>query len=911
VRERRKYLILLLVIVAALAGALLIAVPGSPAQKHPTLGLDLKGGLEVVLQAEKVPGHSLQSSDLDTAVSIIRSRIDALGVSEPDVRKQEPNQIVIQLAGVHDPAAAARIIGQTAQLQLFDLENDLKAGVSVDANGNVKPLKTRYDVLAPVQGQVARGEPVSQWFLFDAKKRLISGPVFSKADLFTAAHPKLEKGDRIFGLPKGMEIVTCGGPAAPQTQLCPGNPSLLTTSYYLFDKPAQLTGKDLNSGGISQDFDQNGQPIVRLSFHSHGDSVFQDVTRTLYQRGKLRNNTPQHFAIILDGDIKAFPQIDPTDSSLSDGISGGGEITGVTLSEAQNLALVLKYGALPIPFKQVERTDVSATLGADSLQQAKTAAMVGLLIVALFLLVFYRFLGVVAVLGLAIYSLFLYAAILILNVTITLPGFAGLILTIGVAADANVVIFERIKEEVRSGKSVRAAVVTGYQKGFHTIIDANVVTAITALVLFAVATAEVKGFALMLLIGTVISLFTAVVATRAMLGLLAGFRWFNNPHFMGAKAQEIPNWQKIDVNSPRRRRIFLSIATAAILISVVLLAVRGLNLGIDFRGGTQVTFDTPQAVAVSKVRDQAAAIGRSDAVVQGAGSTFPGGSQNYKSFQIRTKSLTPQQLDTLTKNLQNQLHATKLGARSVTSSFSGQIARSAVLAIIVSFLLIMAFVTLRYQWRFAIPILRTLFSDIIITLGVYSLSGREVTTSTVAAVLTVLGYSIYDTIIVFDRVRENMPRMQRYSFAAIANQSVSEVLRRSLATSFITLLPILSLLVFGGATLQDFAFALFVGIAVGAVSTIFVATPFLTVLMERSPEYKRRAKTGVADEIAARPAPVPEPALVAAGGNGEEAAPVAGAAVAPDSGDGPTSRSQQKRERRRQRRSTRPHGRAR
>ena len=849
-RDRRKYLLLVAVIVAALVGALMIEIPGSPAQKHATLGLDLKGGLEVVLQAEKVKGHDVASSDLDTAVSIMRSRIDALGVSEPEIRKQEPNQIVIQLAGIHDPRAAAKVIGQTAQLELYDLEKDLTSP-SVDTQGNPIPFNSRYLLLKPVQSLV-KAKGASEWYLFDKKGKRIAGPTPTKEGLFTPDHPKAVNGEQVFGVPKGTVIITCGSSnpkSAPA--VCPGqNASPLAQNFYLFkyhpstsnkiEGIPELTGKDLNPDGVRQDVNPTtNQSVVRLAFHSHGDSEFQTVTRRLYQRGQLRQ-TPQHFAIVLDRDIKSFPQIDYTDSSLSDGISGGGEIEGVTPSEAHDLALVLKYGALPIPFAQVERSDVSATLGADSLQQAKTAALFGLLIVAIFLLIFYRFLGVVAVLGLAIYSAFLYAAILILNVTITLPGFAGLILTIGVAADANVVIFERIKEEVAAGKSVRAAVATGYQKGFHTILDANVVTAITALVLFAVATAQVKGFALMLLLGTVISLVTAVVATRAMLGLLAGFRWFDNPHFMGARGQQIPKWQRIDVNGPRRRRVFLSIATFAIALSIVFLVVKGLNLGIDFKGGTQISFNTPQAVTLSKIRDQTSAIGRGDAVVQGRGSAF--GTDTYKSFQLRMKSLTPTQQDKLTKNLEDQLHITKLGVKSVSSSFSRQIARDAILAIIVSFALILLYVTLRYQWRFAVPILRTLFSDILITVGVYALSGREVTTATVAAVLTVLGYSIYDTIIVFDRIRENMPRMQRYTFAEIANRSVWEVLRRSMATSFITLLPIACLLIFGGATLKDFAFALFIGIAVGAVSTIFVATPFLTVLMERSPEFKRRGQ---------------------------------------------------------------------
>src|SRR5262249_4956773 len=228
-----------------------------------------------------------------------------------------------------------------------------------------------------------------------------------------------------------------------------------------------------------------------------------------------------------------------------------------------------------------------------------------------------RFLGLVAVVGLGIYGALLYAAILILNVTLTLPGFAGLILTIGVAADANVVVFERIKEEVRAGKSVRAAIGAGYAKGFHTIIDANVVTLITALVLFAVATQQVKGFALMLMIGTVISLVTAVAATRAMLGLLAGFSWFDKPRFMAAQGHETAKWLQIDFM--RRRSLWFAISGAIIAIGIGSLATKGLNLGIDFKGGTQVTFKTPQPVSLSAVRTQADKFTTQPAVVQGRG----------------------------------------------------------------------------------------------------------------------------------------------------------------------------------------------------------------------------------------------------------------------------------------------------
>jgi SecD/SecF fusion protein len=502
----------------------------------------------------------------------------------------------------------------------------------------------------------------------------------------------------------------------------------------------------------------------------------------------------------------------------------------------------------------------------------------------------------------------MYAAILLFGVTLTLPGFAGLVLTIGVAADANVVVFERIKEESRAGKSVKAAVASGYAKGFRTIIDANVVTAITALILFAVATAEVKGFALMLLIGTVVSLITAVAATRAMLGLLAGFRWFDNPRFMGASGTQKGRFLQLDFM--RRRRTWFAISGVVIVISIVSLGVRGLNLGIDFRGGVQYTFKTAEPTSLSLVRAQTSAIGRSDAVVQGVGRSTNGGN-DYQSFQIRLKKLAPEQQTRLSGLLSSTVHAESTGVKNVSSSFGRQIAKSALLAIFFSMLVIMLYIWIRFKGlSFAYPVIVAMLHDVAITVGIYSLTGREVTSSTVAAVLTVLGYSIYDTIIIFDRIRENIPLMRRSPFATIANVSLWETIRRSLATTFITLLPVASLLIFGGATLKDFAFALLIGIASGAYSSIFIAAPLLTIAKEREPEYARRKgeptpeghsgdRMLAAAELAAAAEPTPAtPIDVVEAGVSSVA-------------EGLDSSPEAKRERRRQRRNSRPHGRAR
>jgi SecD/SecF fusion protein len=944
VSNRRSHLILVGLILAALAGVALLGIPGSPAHKKVTLGLDLQGGLEVVLKAVPPKNQQVTSDGMDTAISTMRNRVDSLGVSEPEIRRQGNDQIVIQLAGVHDPNKAAQIIGTTAQLQFFDLEADT-VSPSNDGANHVIATSSLHKLLTQVQDEAKKGTP-SQYYLFDKHKKLIAGPADTQAKLLDTPklNGKVPKGAEVLAVPANRIVIAC---EQTRTNGCPGvqQGDIASTYYYLFkyypDRAVnpipEASGKDLNNGAISAQIGTQagqGNAFVQLGFKSEGNKKFHDITRAEAQRGaalaaaagqtssdpNVVQQYAQHFAIVLDGKLQSTPYIDYKQNP--DGIDpsgGGAEISNIaSIGEAKDLALVLKSGALPYKFQQIERTDVSATLGKDSLKQAKTAALIGLLVVALFLLVLYRFLGVVAVIGLGIYAAFLYAAILLFNVTLTLPGFAGLILTIGVAADANVVIFERIKEEVRSGKSVRAAIQAGYAKGFHTIVDANVVTVITALVLFAVATAGVKGFALMLMIGTVISLITAVAATRAMLGLLAGFSWFENPRFMGAAGQQHGRWLQIDFMG--KRRIWFSIAAVAIAISIGALAVKGLNLGIDFKGGTQVTFTTPQPTSLSAVRTQTNKYGQ-EPVVQGRGKTF--GSEDYKSFQLRLGTLNSAQTSALKSDMQAKFGTKAIQIQTVSASFGRQIARSAIIAVLFSLLLIILYIAIRFDFKFAVPVIVALLHDIIITVGVYALLGREVSNSTVAAVLTVLGYSIYDTIIIFDRIRENVPLMRRAPFATIANVSLWETIRRSLATTFITLLPIVSLLIFGGATLKDFAFALLVGILSGAYSSIFIAAPLLTTWKEREPEYARRVGQepeggpdggGFAARLRPR-APSGAPAGATDGGTLalEEATQAAAAKPAPSLGDAlpQPAASAAKRERRRQRRSSRPHGRTR
>ncbi|MCZ7587569.1 MAG: protein translocase subunit SecD [Gaiella sp.] len=912
---RRAAVFVVGLVVAVLVGVALLAIPGSPLEQRPTLGLDLQGGLEVTLQAVPPKDRKLTTEDLERSVSIMRSRVDKLGVAEPEIRTQGSDQISIQLPGVKDPAAAAQIIGKTAQLELFDLERDL-VSPSIDARTR-QPRATAklYDLLAGQQALAAKGTPDTYYVFRTQGKKLVRGPVQTKQAALAKWDGKVPPGHKLFAVPPETVVVSCGRGEV----VCPGvaQPNPTTTSWYLMrytpPEVPEMTGEDLKLSGTRQDFDtRTGEPIVLMEFTDRGAEKFEEITRDIAQRGKLLFNTVgggqgdpspflQHFAIVLDREIKSWPTIDFTE--YPGGISGsnGAQISGLaSIKEAKDLALVLQTGALPVEFRTLDQTAISATLGKDSLQEALRAAIGGLILVAAFLLIAYRSLGLVAVLGLAINAVFLYGTILLFDVTLTLPGFAGLILAIGVAADANIVIFERIKEEAASGRSVRSAVFTGYTKGFATIVDANVVTAITALVLFAVATAGVRGFAFMLLLGTGVSLLTAVFATRALLVILARFNWFENARFMGTTPQRIPNWLKIDFVG--KRRIWFTIAGVAIALSIGSIAVKGLNLGIDFEGGTQLGFTTQQAQPISVVRDELGRLGLADATIYGRGEATPDG--RYSEFSARTEELTSPEQRRIESALTGRLDASFTGTRNVSASFSEQILRSTIVAIVVSFLLITIYISIRFQWRFSVPILRTIVNDGVIALGIYSFSGREVSAATVAAFLTIIGYSIYDTIIVFDRVRENLPLMRNATIAQIVNVSVWETVRRSLATTFITLLPVGALFFFGGETLKDFAFAILVGIGISAFSTLFIAAPFLGVLLERAPEYRRQAAMQRARETTPVKAPEPaEPAL------GSAAVAAAGVAAPPDATR--TAPESAARQRRRQRRSGRPHGRPR
>jgi SecD/SecF fusion protein len=871
--DRRRNLFVLLIVAGLLVGSALVI-----ATKPTRLGLDLKGGVSLIYQAKPTKQSKVTSDAINRSLDVMRKRVDQLGVAEPQIQRSGSDQIDVSLPDVKNADEAASQVGTTAQLWFYDWEGsvlgpdckthpqdtNITGGASAGTEA-IPPALSLYDAVTrgakcprTNTGKESSGDKL---YLVDkASKRVLVGPDESRADLVRdAAAKKLTvKPDQVVTVPQGVTIVRAEQPDAKSK---PPN------SWYVLKDQTVLGGKDIKNP--EQNFDngpgEDGQPNVTFDFTGHGASVWESFTKKLAQRGQDQSlgqpgdTSNQHFAIVLDNELISAPQIDWRRYPNGIDPSGGSRISGgFTIDSAQRLANLLKTGALPIKLQLISSSQVSATLGKQALHQGLIAGAAGFIVVALFLLAFYRVLGVIAVGALLVYGVFFFALIKLVPITLTLPGIAGLILTIGVAADANIVIFERVKEELRGGRSIPAAIAAGYKRGLSAIVDANVVTFMVAFILFLLATAGVKGFAFTLGVGTLVSFFTAVLLTQAVLGSMGRSKLIHSPAALGARRKR----DRRHFDYMGASRWFFSMSGVILLVGALAIGSKGLNFGIDFESGTRVKTELVRTADENGVRDAIAPSGFADAEIQRLSGQ---GAKN--AFQISTSTLTEGQRNTIQRDLQQKFGVKSFDFDTIGPTFGQTVAKSAVIAIIASLLVISIYIALRFEWKYAVPVLIALMHDLLITSGVYSLTGREVTTSTVAALLTILGYSLYDTIIVFDRVRENVPRMPRAAFSQIVNRSMSEVLTRSLATSFCTALPIAALLVFGGDTLKDFAFALLVGVISGTYSSIFIASPVLTHWKERETVYVRRRRR-IAEEnggvvppyaIAAAGAPVDVP----------------------------------------------------
>jgi len=839
VSDRRRSLFVLLIVVGLVAASI-----GVLATRETRLGLDLQGGVQLVYQGQPTAQQPVTQESLERALDIMRERVDAFGVSEPELLRAGRDQLEVNLPGVENAERAAQQVGTTAQLFFYDwetnvLDEDCRTNPE-EVNGGVQATPGFFNAVRqasqcdPIRDANNRAADAPRYYAFErgSNEVLNNGtPSASREEALEDLTPAQRRTARVLAVPEGILVLREQQPSADAPE-----PDLW---WIVQDDPA-LGGNDIRNP--EQNFDQRtNEPIVTMEFSPSGARAFERVTRGIAERGA--DNQPigsdaisasHRFAIALDNELVSTPYINFRENP--DGIdpANGAQISGgFTIQTAQDLAEILRIGALPLRLELISRSQVSASLGRQALEQGLAAGIAGFAIVALFLVGFYRVLGVIATAALGIYALYFYALIELIPVTLTLPGIAGTILTLGVAADANIVIFERVKEEIRAGRSIPAAISAGYKKGFATILDANVVTLLVAFILFILATAGVRGFAFTLGLGTLVSLFTAVLATQAALLTLRNSRILRARSALGAGEQK----RRFDFDFMGRSRAFFSMSGVVLLIGALAVAGKGLDLGIDFESGTRITAPLERSASVEQVRDVLPGAVGADAEVQ----TVEGSDAGENLVQISTERAGPEQVAAINEALEDSFGLTEQPTlESIGPTFGATVANSALIAIVASLLVIAVYIALRFEWKYAVPVLIALMHDLLITAGVYSLTDREVTTATVAALLTILGFSLYDTIIVFDRIRENVPRMPNAAFPQIVNRSMSEVIVRSLATSFCTLLPVIALFLFGGDTLKDFAFALIVGTLSGTYSSVFIASPVLALWKSRETVYRAR-----------------------------------------------------------------------
>ncbi|MBL7157340.1 MAG: protein translocase subunit SecD [Candidatus Omnitrophica bacterium] len=572
------------------------------------------------------------------------------------------------------------------------------------------------------------------------------------------------------------------------------------TEELLVEKKASLKGDTLVDA--TTDFSQTtfNQPYVSIRLNNVGGATFSELTGA---------NVGKRLAIVLDGTVYSAPVIREKIPS------GNAQITGnFSVQEANDLAIVLRAGALPAPVKVIEERTVGPTLGKDSIEKGIKAIITGGLIVLLFMAVYYLISGLIADFALILNMVLITGALAYFHATLTLPGIAGLVLTIGMSVDANVLIFERIREEFKLGKSMRAAIQSGFQRAYITILDANITTLITALILFQFGTGPVRGFATVLSIGIISSMFTALVVTRLILDFLA-----TGTH----KINKLVMLQF--VRNPKIN--FIGARKVAYVVSVVLIVIgmftfikrREANYGIDFTGGVLQQYRFERFIPLNDIRETLRPIGAGDVPIQ----QF----SDKREILIRTQEDNSGQIMGKFKSTFKDNRFEVMRIERVGPSIGKDLRGKAVKTVIFAMIGICLYVSFRFEFRFAIAAIVALLHDVGISLGAIALTHRELSIPVVAALLTIVGYSINDTIVVFDRIREDRKLMRKSTYKEIINASINQTFSRTLLTSLTTLIVVLALYFFGGEVINDFAFVMLVGIISGTYSSIFIASPIL------------------------------------------------------------------------------------
>ncbi|HET7529427.1 MAG TPA: protein translocase subunit SecD [Mycobacteriales bacterium] len=721
---------------------------------EPRLGLDLRGGTQIVLETRDSATTKADAAATDRTLEVLRHRVDALGVSEPTLVRSGERRIIVELPDVQDPREAEKVIGRTAQLTFH-----------------------------PVLGVGSAPPP----------------------------------------------------PAAPTPSAPPDKDGALTlpdeSGQPLRLGPAALTGNDVDGAEAVTD-PQLGRWEVSIDFRGSGAAAWASLTG---DAACAPPGDPQRrVAIVLDDEVISSPQVETT-VGCETGIPGGSTlITGeFTQDEANELALLVRAGALPVPVVTVEQHTVGATLGDDAIEASARAALVGAALTILYLLFAYRLAGVVAAVSLVAYAAISYAALLAVGATLTLPGVAGFVLAVGMAVDANVLVFERAREEFTGSAAgrLRAAIANGFRGAWSAIVDSNVTTLLAAGLLFFFATGPVRGFGVTLSIGVLASMFTCLVLSRVLLELLASRpRMRTRPGPTGL-AGESRTRRWLMAHRPfvlRRHRRWLAVSAVALVIASAGIATRGLNFGVEFTGGRLVEYTTSRPVSADAARSAVAGAGLPRAVVQ---------QSDGNHILVRDSGLD----DRTKPRIENALESLGGATTQVRDEFIGpslgdELKRKALMALGLALAAQMLYLAIRFRWTLGLSAVLAMAHDVVLLLGLFAWLGKPIDGVFLAAVLTVIGYSVNDSVVVFDRLRELLPTRRRTSFAETANLACLQTLPRTINTGIGAMFILAALTLFGGSSLTDFALALLVGIAVGTYSSVFTATPLAIELDRHYPD---------------------------------------------------------------------------
>jgi protein-export membrane protein SecD/preprotein translocase SecF subunit len=812
-------------------------------------GLDLQGGMHLALELDQSQQVSADpKKDIDLALVILRKRIDEFGVTEPLIQKQGDTRIVVELAGLTDPAGAKQIVQRSAFLEfrITDRTQALdKALPSMD-----RALRTA-GVTIDTAAKNAAPSVVTQLLKGDSAKKDTTQAAGELSNLVLAAGSQGMPGEYL--VPSGAYAKVDSLLHVPAVaRLLPRNVVLRWSDttrsvglqsyrmlYALEDRPL-ITGSSLVDAKAELD-PLTGGPIVTFELDRAGARKFGEGTA---------KHVNDFMAIILDNRVQGLPPV------IQSRIDRRGQITmtGKTIQEAQNLALTLKAGALPVPLKIVDQLEVGPNLGKDSIRDGIVSGLVGTALVVIIMLGYYHMSGALAVAGLAFYILFTLAALAMLDATLTLPGIAGLVLSIGIAVDANVLIFERIREELALGKTVRLSIDEGFRHAMNAIVDSNVTTVLTALFLFQFGTGPVKGFAVTLTVGIIASMITAVFVVRTFYMI-----WLERqPDALSLSVGRTSMFAKANYDFIAFRKYAYGLTGAILLVGVVSLAIFKLNYSIEFTGGTLVQIQTTKDIDVGKLRSGLDASGLKGNEIQSLGGVGRFAIRVRVGHGDKNADDTQAAAAAVKQALDATLGAgtyTQDGGAAVGPKVGGELRQQAFLAIFLSFFAVLAYLAWRFEWRFGLAAVAATAHDILATIAFISVMRLEVSLVVVAAVLSMVGYSLNDTIIIFDRVRENLHKYKRDHFVDILNRSINETLPRSILTHGTALSTLLALAVFGGEVIRPFALVMFFGVFTGTFSSIFIAGPVLMAIEKKWPGAEARGTKTVVAPVAGRAMP--------------------------------------------------------